>query len=231
MFVAPFRSPFSSPFPSSGAAAAIPWYLSGNVAIANCVAAYQPKGAASLAASYSNLANPGTYNAAPGVAPTFDASTGWTFNGSTQYLTTGITTSPQHADWSMIVRFSNQSGSYQIALGSYAPATGARFEIWPEYGGIIAYYSYNYITKSPNLTSGVLAISGTHGFRNGTNEATIASGGDPSNKYPALFLGAGNNGSGSPEYKFNGKIQAAAIYNTILSDAQVSAVTTAMNAL
>ena len=61
-----------------------PWYLAGGISAANCLAAYQPKGAASLAASYSNLANPGTYNAAPGVAPTFDASTGWTFNGSTQ---------------------------------------------------------------------------------------------------------------------------------------------------
>ena len=59
-----------------GAGAAAQWWLSGGVSAANCVAAYQPIGATSLAASYTNLANPGTYTAAPGVAPTFDAATG-----------------------------------------------------------------------------------------------------------------------------------------------------------
>lgn len=67
-------------------AAASNWWA---VAGKTCVAAYQPIGAASLAASYTNLANPGTYDAAPGTAPTFAAATGWTFDGSTQYLTTG----------------------------------------------------------------------------------------------------------------------------------------------
>ena len=66
-----------------------------------CIAAYQPKGAADLAASYVNLITPGTYNAAPGTAPTFDAATGWTFNGSTQYLTTGVVPA---SGYSMLVR-------------------------------------------------------------------------------------------------------------------------------
>ena len=65
-----------------GLAVAPPWW---QVAGKTCVAAYQPKGAASLAASYVNLANPGTYDAAPGAAPTWASATGWTFNG-TQYL-------------------------------------------------------------------------------------------------------------------------------------------------
>jgi hypothetical protein len=86
-----FQRPFSSPFDRRAAAAAVPWWLAGGVAAANAIAVYQPKGAADLAASYVNLANPGTYDAAPGTAPTFDAATGWTFNGSTQYLTTGVT--------------------------------------------------------------------------------------------------------------------------------------------
>ena len=48
-------------------------------------AAYEPKGAASLAASYVDLSGNGN-DAAPGVAPTL--SSGWVFNGGTQYLTT-----------------------------------------------------------------------------------------------------------------------------------------------
>ena len=68
--------------PRGGAAAASWWEVAGKT----CVAAYQPKGAASYAASLVNLAQPGTYNATEGVAPTWAAGTGWTFNGTTQHL-------------------------------------------------------------------------------------------------------------------------------------------------
>ena len=53
------------------------WYLAGGISASACVAAYQPKGSTSLAASYTNLNSPGTYNAAPGVAPTWAVAT-WT---------------------------------------------------------------------------------------------------------------------------------------------------------
>lgn len=57
------------------------WQVAGKT----CVAAYKANGVASLAASYVNLANPGTYDAAPGVEPTLTAD-GWQFDGSTQKL-------------------------------------------------------------------------------------------------------------------------------------------------
>jgi len=88
------------------AAGAVSWWV---VAGKTCVAAYQPKGAADIAASYVNLASPGTYNAAPGTAPTWDATSGWIFNGSTQYLTTGVIPTVFNT-WTVIVRFSNVSG-------------------------------------------------------------------------------------------------------------------------
>lgn len=96
--------------------AGTPWWLAGGVSAANAIVAYQPIGAANLAGSYINLANAGTHNAAPGVAPTFDASTGWTFNG-TQYLTTTIT--PNDSP-SIIIRYSNS-----LAFGG--PILGAEF--------------------------------------------------------------------------------------------------------
>jgi len=80
VFSAPFAKVFSSPIASPGAVAAIPWYLSGGIAAANCIAAYQPKGAASLAASYANLPNPGTYNAVPLDAITVLNAYGWYWN-------------------------------------------------------------------------------------------------------------------------------------------------------
>jgi len=62
-FNSTFGRVFSPTFqPRSVASGVEPWWLSGGIAAANCVAAYQPKGAASLEASYVNLANPGTYN-------------------------------------------------------------------------------------------------------------------------------------------------------------------------
>ena len=40
----------------------IPWYRSGGIPAANCVAAYKAIGAASQADSYINLVSPGTYD-------------------------------------------------------------------------------------------------------------------------------------------------------------------------
>src|SRR4030042_426783 len=89
-----------------GKGVAIPWYLSGSIPRANCIAAYQPKGADSYAASKVNIANPGTYNLSDGAAfPTWAAATGWTFAAaSLQYLTiaSAIITAPP---FSMVCRF------------------------------------------------------------------------------------------------------------------------------
>lgn len=73
-----------------------------------CVAAYQPKGAASYAASKTNLANPGTYDAAEGVAPSWAAATGWSFDGvSGQFLSIGdgAASGPTgKTEWTVLVR-------------------------------------------------------------------------------------------------------------------------------
>ena len=64
------------------------WWLAGGIHPSQVVAAYQPKGAVDLAASYVNLANPGTNDAQVGVAPALDSS-GWVFGGS-QHVNTGV---------------------------------------------------------------------------------------------------------------------------------------------
>jgi len=107
-----FSPVFSRPFPPTfdrRNAAGAWWNLFGAIPNANVVAAYQPKDAANLAASYVNLVTPGTYDAAPGTAPTWDATSGWIFNGSTQYLTTGITPVIDQS-YSAIVRFTDATG-------------------------------------------------------------------------------------------------------------------------
>lgn len=71
VFAPPFRPAFGG---AASPPAAAPWYLAGGAPTP--IAVYQPKGAASLAASYVNLANPGTYDAAADV-PGYGAPT-WT---------------------------------------------------------------------------------------------------------------------------------------------------------
>ncbi len=56
--------------------AEIPWWLAGGIPAENCIAAYQPKGAASYAASKVNLANPGTYDAYEGTTLRFTLKAG-----------------------------------------------------------------------------------------------------------------------------------------------------------
>ena len=89
VFGAPFGRPFAPPFGPRLAVVSGDWWEGATFA-------NQPKGAASAAASYVNLANPGTYDLSNGTAyPAFNTATGWTFDGdSSQYLLIGAGTGP-----------------------------------------------------------------------------------------------------------------------------------------
>lgn len=205
------------------ASAAASWW-DNNGAISGCVAAYAPKGAADLASSYINLANPGTNNAAPGTAPTWDATGGWTFNGTTQYLTTGIVPT-NNQTWSAIVRFSNASADDSSMLfggGSYFAIQQRRS------GGAVGWWSGGFLTETPGVTTGVLGFAGATAYRNGAAvSGSIGSGGGT---FSALYIGAANSG-GSPILHANIKIQALAIYSATLTAGEVATITTAMQAL
>lgn len=201
-----------------------PWYLAGGVPAANCIAAYKPIGAASLAASYINLANPGTYNAAPGVAPTWNATDGWIGNGATTYLTTGVSANQQ--TYTMIVRFSNvTANSYPCGWNKGA---NERFAILirPVTNNDI---DYRYVADNivaPAITSGTLAMGSNKGWRNGVAEAfTVTPGSSTGTVYVLAHSAPAASGF------FAGNIQAFALYNTGLSAAQMLAIHTAMMAL
>ncbi len=201
------------------------WVVTG----ATVVAAYQPKGAASLAASYVNLANPGTFDAAPGTAPTWASGTGWTFNGTTQYLTTGVIPTNDQT-WSLLIRFTSQTGNGVaiafsrtggggIDFGFYVPASGVSF----------SYYSGNsYDETAGGRTSGVAGIAGATAYFNGSSIAAI-----PPNSGTAtngLYLGAANL-DGTPGLYAGVIIQAVVVYSTTLSGGDLASLTTRMNAL
>lgn len=215
MFGGAFQSPFQNAFASSGAAAN--WWQAGGAS--GCVAAYQPKGAASLAASYVNLANPGTYNAAPGVAPTWDVANGWTGDGATQYLTAGFTPA---SGWSGIIRFSGASTDSKFLFAAYNGFT-AELSISPRWGGTSVNYATNVVAGVQN--SGVLAIANTTAYRNGVAETGTCNTGTSGTMH--LFARY----TTTVNSFFAGSIQACAFYSTSLTAGQVAAITTAMNAL
>ena len=227
-FVSPFQSPFVNPFPSQVSAAAS-WWLSGGIAAANCVAAYAPKGAASLAASYSNLANPGTYDAAPGAAPDWDVTNGWKFNGSSHHLTTGIVQSS--TAFSVICRFNNvTSGAWLFGHGK--ASNNSRFAIAPKLSNKIYYCldgsGSTWIIVNTLITSGVLAIAGTKAYRDGVQETGTMT--------PVLddtygfFIGAINS-NGSATSRIAAYVQAISFYDVTLTSTQIGALTTAINLL
>jgi hypothetical protein len=199
------------------------WYLSGGISPANAIAIYRAIGAPDLATSYVNLVNPGTYNAAPGVAPNFNTSYGWEGTGS-QWLSTGVTV--DSVNWSLMIRFSNWtvSTNYMSACGSGATQLGLRFQ-----AGERNYYYGAVITKfSAGPTSGVVIIAGTKVYLNGVDEGvTMPAPAIPSS--PPLYIFARNNGG--PGGISSGRIQAYGLYNVVLTPAQAAALSTAAAAL
>lgn len=200
------------------------WWEAGGAT--GCIAAYQPKGAASLAASYVNLANPGTFNAAPGTAPTFNTATGWTFNGTSQYLTTGIIPS-DYAAKSLLIQFANATASGdRIPFGAFNVAGGKAFYVDLYYVGNAIYYDGTHFL-SGTITAGNLGVAGTAAYKNGVNQSITLSNLNPT---VAAYIGALNNDGALYGY-FAGDVIALAVYSANLTDAQMAAVAAAMAAL
>ncbi len=204
-----------------------PWWLAGGISAANCIAAYQPKGAASLAASYVNLANPETYDAALGVAPTWDSVNGWKFS-ALQYLRTGIVPT---SGFSMVVRFSNDGTPSAILCGCrQSSPVSAAYSFQPRRGTTpyVVRYQAGGSGKdvAPGVTSGILAICGANAYRNGVLDGVITTGTLPSYGIDIN----GQNNAGTNDSKGIYYVQAFSLYNIDISS-YISLLNTAMAAL
>lgn len=204
----------------------ISWWLSGGISAANCIAAYAPKGAASLAESYVNLNAPGTNNATPVVAPNFDALTGWGFTGS-QYLEIAVNVAN---GWTMLIRYSDAVASASSELASnYDGADG--FGI-----GVAASVDYYWDgggstpTKTPRNLSGVRGVGNHVAWLNGAKVTGLTGSWGTWTASPVggnFRIGRRGTSGANP---FTGNIQAFALYSSI-TDAQITAVSNAMAAL
>jgi len=208
---------------------ATPWYLSGGVAQSSLIAAWSPAGAASLAASYLRVAGSGgNANLDPavvgGTAPAWDTVNGWKGDGLGAYLKTGIVITDDQTH-SAIVKFSNNPAVTTSAIFGFFRTTGGTSAFM-----IRAYTARNYWSGNKQysvggaLASGTLAIAGRNAYYNGTAEAAQIDAGTGTNPLEMYILALNNNGTAAT---FTGAyIQKIAFYNTILTAAQVLAITT-----
>jgi hypothetical protein len=213
------------------AAAASGWWLSGGISAANCLAAYQPKGAASLAASYVNLANSGTYDLTTANAPTWAEATGWTFNGTSAHLLTGITSTLTAGTGSILCRFADADTNNAVILGARNSAgTDTRYYLIPWYAVDDAAYGLATLqARGSRVTTGTMAIAGLTPYLDGSpNGANLS--GTPFAMGAGLAIGALNT-AGSLSNYCAAKVYAVAVYAVTITADQVAAVTTAAGAL
>jgi hypothetical protein len=190
------------------------------------VAAYQPKGAVDLAASYVNLANPGTLDAVP------QGSVSLGTNGWEVIYTSSLETNiPATAITTCILRYQDRfaiASSYSV-FGSLA--SGKRFFAISRSASDVRSYGYGTTNDDGGATAsaGIIAISGGKGYFNGvleTNPSTEFSSGNGNN---IILNGYNNNGT------YTGRdsqtIVCASLYKNTLTPAQVAALSAAMAAL
>jgi len=206
--------------------AAVPWWLSGGISAANCVAAWQAKGAASLAASYINLANPGTHNLtvkAGATDPIFDTSVGWTFSAALSNGLTSSATTGNDINQTMIIALKSLGVEGCSVFGLYANNVT---RIYSGNAWTVMFVGNAYNGGNISYTNlRVLAISGKFSYVDGAQWGAELN--------PTVFANRKLDimcGGGSAPYK-SGVVTAAAKYNTALSPAQVAALSAAMAAL
>jgi len=220
-------SPTFKPKSQATASAANTWWdLNGT--ITSCVAAYQPKGAASYAASLDNLTGNATYDAAAGSAPDWDSTNGWKFNGTSHYLTTGITMADNYSLIIKITEYDYANSAFQgtfIGGSLYSGGWQSLAIMAHKYASNKVYYECGAVNVQPVVgtsTTKVLAITHDVCYLDGSYVTTISS---PGTAGGVCKIGNGINGYA----KFYAT--AAAIYSAKLTDTQISALTTAINLL
>jgi len=191
-------------------------------------AAYQPKGAASYAASKINLANPGTYDAVEGAAPAWASGTGWIFGTNNRYLLTGIT--PQDG-WSMFAQFTGANGSDEhVVVGSQDTTHTSRFYLRPRssFASGRIYGQGSFVAITGYLTAGNMAVADQQGYLDGVADGGAI--GAWSGTARPIIVG-GLMFDATPISWFQGNVVAVAIYSSTLTAPQVAAVAAAMAAL
>lgn len=197
-----------------------PWWLSGGISAADCLIAYQPKGAADYATSKVNLANPGTYDAISSDDPGWSAANGW-YQISGDYIDTVF--NAWLPEYSLIIRYADfTTGVYLFGVAGTPNDLYYRFDGRASNGD-----GFKSVTHP---ASGVVAIADRDCYINGSLETSILQAWNGSETLHSLYL-LGTYLNGGDYYHASCKIYAFALYKITLTGTQVGLLGTAMNAL
>lgn len=196
-----------------GGGGVVSWYLAGGSPTP--LAAYRPIGAASYAASKVNLVTPGTYDAVDGAnVPSWSAARGWYSDDETvqRYLTSTLACA---AGMTLIAGFRSATGT-QCVVGATT-----QLAVSPKFTGLLrAWYGTTAYTQA-SATNAVICNAAGKIYVDGVYKSTAV----------GATFGANINPFGDSGRLGVFDVIAVAVYATELSQAQVTAVTAAINAL
>lgn len=199
------------------------WYLAPGIDPSTVIAAWQPKGAASLSDSYVNIANPGTHDLTVGNAPNWDAVNGQKYTAaSSHYLKTGIIPT---ANTSVIIRISNGVVG-GIFFGS--DDSGITRYLLLSMGVLMHGSNTGIIALSPAISDGVLGVSGNKGYVNGVEVGDL-SGWSGTSTMP-MYIGC-RNSAGTANLFSTFYLQAAMVTTTSLTALQQKIIAAQMASL
>lgn len=246
-FNSTFGRVFSPTFqPKSQAiAAADGWWLSGGIAAANCVAAYQAKGMASYAASLADLTGNG-YDIDGGTAPDWNVASGWLFNGSTHCL--NISDFPINNGNFTVAIFAKPNITTTVSSGFiYANSLranntvglgwGFKAEQYNNTGKVgltfpaVADYTSTIVTPTTDMVFICTKAGTAVNIYAGGSSSAITTGAMGTIVNTGLRIGGGINPSWGLYDPFKGYVYAVSMYNAVLSAPQIAALSTAMAAL
>lgn len=192
------------------------WWLAGGVPSSTNYTIYDPLTSGSQALSYVNLANPGTRDAVAGVAPTWAQGSGWTFNGTTQYLISNgakfLTNS------TLIIWYEDWTGVYVVG--------STKVLIRPVNSSTTRLTINTNTDISGESNGGVIGVrAGLNCYRN--TSQFWAMGSFPTGTDYDLYVGC-RNAAGTASNFGGGNVYRFALYDFKLSDAEMEAVITAM---
>ena len=135
------------------------------------IAAYQPIAAPDPFAARQNIAHNGArfgvYTAMPGVAPTWKAAVGWSFDGISQYLNTNLI--PSDGTWSYLLRFSGAQID-AVYQGIFGLSQAGKYVAFTTVDLTNTYGFYNgaaVLARSGSFPSGIIGMANRNAYENG----------------------------------------------------------------
>lgn len=206
------------------------WWLAGGISSEDCTIAFQPLRADSAAASLLPVHGSLSGALSSSLASGWSADKGWYCDGANNKsygmneiaLFAGLSNS--NCSW--VIKIANPVSSATTDREAFAIRYGAAYSrLVVTLSGNIDIYNIGSISTG-TAASGVYGFGGTTAYVNGSSIGTISS---------ATYGASSNLDAIGCSYAgaraFAGEIHALAFYDTALTSAQMSALTTAMNAL